>query len=352
MDDITLNTEIYKLDPDSPDPDIIKKASEIIRSGGLVVFPTETVYGLGADATVPDAAKKIYEAKGRPSDNPLIIHVSKPEDAEKYAYTNEIYYKLTERFSPGPLTVILKKKETVPDETSGGLDTVAVRIPDNKTALSLIDASDTAIAAPSANISGKPSPTKVEHVTDDLYGKVDMILDGGDCRVGVESTVITVFDGTVKVLRPGGITVEQLGECGYPVELDGGLLKRPEADFKPLAPGMKYKHYSPDAEVYLLDGKKEDVISFILDKLTVENNVGAICYEEFGIKGDNVVYISKDPTVAASQLFGILRHFDKTDIKTVYSVIPDANGIGLAVNNRLLKAAGFKVIRLQEDETV
>ncbi len=341
-----MKTKFYTLDPRSPDKSIITEASQIINRGGLVVFPTETVYGLGADATVSAAASKIYSAKGRPCDNPLIIHIAKPEDAEKYAFTNHIYYELTKKFSPGPLTVILKKKEMIPFATSGGLDTVAVRIPNNEIALALIKESGTAIAAPSANISGKPSPTKAEHVRDDLDGKVDMIIDGGKCAVGVESTVISVVDGNITLLRPGGITVEQFSELGYKVTLDKGLLSKPEDDFKPLAPGMKYKHYSPNAEVYLLKGNENDIVSFILDKLSSDKFSGAICYEDLSISGDNVKYISRDPKKAAAELFDILRYFDKTNTKVVYSVIPESSGIGLAVNNRLLKAAGFKIIQL------
>ncbi len=339
-------TKYRTLNPDSPDISVIQSAADTVRQGGLVVFPTETVYGLGADATDAKAASKIYAAKGRPSDNPLIIHIAKPEDAEKYAYTNEIFYKLTKLFSPGPLTVILKKKDIIPPATSGGLDTVAVRIPDNAIALSLIEHSGVAIAAPSANISGKPSPTKAEHVKDDLDGKVDMILDGGSCRIGVESTVISLSDGKITLLRPGGITVEQLSSLGYEVVLDKGLVSEPDRDFKPLAPGMKYKHYSPKAEVYLLKGDEKSVISFMLDRLMSADNNGAICYKDFGISSKNVKYISRNTDEAASELFDILRYFDKTDVKTVYSVIPDSDGVGLAVNNRLMKAAGFKIIEL------
>ncbi len=341
-----MNTKFYTLTPDSPDVNIIEEAAAVIKNKGLVVFPTETVYGLGADATDSSASSKIYAAKGRPSDNPLIIHISTPEDAEKYAYTNSVYYELTRLFSPGPITLILKKKDTIPFTTSGGLDTVAIRIPDNKIALALIEASNTAIAAPSANISGKPSPTKAEHVKDDLDGKVDMILGGGNCRVGVESTVLSIVDGNITLLRPGGITVDQLEAHGYEITFDKGLLTNPELDFKPLAPGMKYKHYSPNAEIYLLKGDEKKIISFILDRLSSDFYAGAICYNDFGIYSDNVRYISRSPIKAAEELFDILRYFDKTDVKTVYSVLPDCTGLGLAVNNRLLKAAAFKIIEL------
>ncbi len=341
-------TRSFKINTAEPEPHIIKEAADVIKNRGLVVFPTETVYGLGADATDSEAAEKIYFAKGRPSDNPLIIHISKPADAEKYAYTNEIYYTLTEKFSPGPLTIILKKKDIIPNTTSGGLDTVAVRIPDNIIARALIEQSGVAIAAPSANTSGKPSPTKAEHASEDLDGKVDMILDGGDCRVGVESTIVSVTDGNILVLRPGGVTVEQLESLGYSVILDKGLLEAPKNDFRPLAPGMKYRHYAPKADVYLLDGDECDVVSFMLSAVADSSDVGLICYEDMDISGEHVKYISRDINIAASELFDILRYFDKTNIKTVYSVIPTKDGIGLAVNNRLLKAAGFKMIKLSE----
>ena len=208
-----MNTEITKVSEllSKTDIEILLRASAIIKNGGLVIFPTETVYGLGADGTNPDAAKKIYAAKGRPSDNPLIIHISKPEDAEKYAYTTELYYRLAAEFMPGPLTVILKSKEIIPKETRGGLDTVAIRCPENPIANKLIEFSGVPIAAPSANISGSPSPTSSSHVVHDMMGKVDMIIDGGQCDFGLESTIVSILnESTVKLLRPGKITVDQL----------------------------------------------------------------------------------------------------------------------------------------------
>lgn len=339
-----MNTEVYRVDPEKIDENIINKAADIIKNGGVVAFPTETVYGLGGDATNEEAAERIYSAKGRPSDNPLIIHVSSPHDAEKYAYTNELYYKLCEAFSPGPLTVILPKKETIPHATSGGLDTVAVRIPDNKIALALIKAAGRAIAAPSANSSGKPSPTRAEHVLDDLNGKIPMIIDGGECRVGVESTVIKLDGNKCTVLRPGGVTKAQLLRVCSCVELDKGLFEKPTEDFKPLAPGMKYKHYSPSAEVYMVKGNEKNVCDFMRKQLCENERIGIICYDDMEITGKYVKYIPKDSAMQAHELFDILRYFDKTDAEKIYTVIPDGNELGLAVLNRLTKAAGFKTV--------
>ncbi len=341
---VNMNTKLYRVDPDNIDESIIKKAANVIKNGGVVAFPTETVYGLGGDATNEEAATRIYAAKGRPSDNPLIIHVASPTDAEKYAYTNELYYKLCDSFSPGPLTVILPKKTIVPNTTSGGLDTVAVRIPDNKIALELIKESNCAIAAPSANSSGKPSPTKAKHVLDDLNGKIPMIIDGGECRIGVESTVIKIDDGKCTILRPGGVTKAQLlGVCPC-VEFDKGLLEKPSEDFKPLAPGMKYKHYSPTAEVYMVKGDENSVCKFMRKQLGENERIGIICYDDMCISGKYVKYISKDSTMQAHVLFDILRYFDTTDAERIYTVIPNDGELGLAVLNRLTKAAGFKTI--------
>ncbi len=329
-----------------PNEQNILLAADIIKKGGLVAFPTETVYGLGADATNENAASAIYKAKGRPSDNPLIIHISKPEQAEKYAVTNKYYYKLTECFSPGPLTIILPKRSIIPYATSGGLDTVAVRIPDNNTALALIDAAQTAIAAPSANSSGKPSPTRAIHVYDDLNGKISLILDGGECRIGVESTVIKLDGSSCTILRPGGVTAEQLQTVCTSVTYDKGLLNAVKEDFKPLAPGMKYKHYAPSAEVYMVKGDYASVCKFMQNKVNELGNVGIICYDEGDVVGDYVRTFSTSGERQAHELFDILRYFDKTEVQVIYTVIPDNTQIGCAVLNRLCKAAGFKTIDL------
>lgn len=322
----------------------IKTASEIILHGGLVAFPTETVYGLGGDATDPGSAKKIYAAKGRPSDNPLIIHISKAEDAEKYAYTNGLYYKLTSAFCPGPLTIILPKKDIVPYEVTGGLDTVAVRIPSHPVARAFIEACGVAVAAPSANRSGSPSPTAAEHVKADLDGKIDAVIDGGQCGIGLESTIVKLTDGAAVILRPGAVTEEMLSSV-VPVRRDKALYVKPDDRIRPEAPGMKYRHYAPDVPVTLLKGPREDVRGYMINKLKEDESTGIICLQsdKKRIKGRNVRYIPDDAEGQANSLFSLLRGFGKTDAKHIYSINPSRTGIGLAVCNRLTKAAGFDI---------
>ena len=315
-----MNTLITKLDPENIDNTVIEKAAEIIASGGLVAFPTETVYGLGADAERADVAEKIYKAKGRPSDNPLIIHIAKAEDAEKYAYTNELYYKLTDAFSPGPLTVILPKKNTVPDTVTGGLDTVAIRIPSNKIARALIERAGVAIAAPSANTSGKPSPTEAAHVIEDLSGKADMIIDGGSSEIGLESTVVKVDESSILLLRPGAVDVEMLRAVCENVTVSSAILEKLKAGEKAESPGMMYKHYAPDIPVYLVEGEESNVVEFFRKK--------------------------RSPIKQANVLFAYLRDYNSSTASEVYSVIPDSDGVGLAVLNRLMRAAGFQIIKV------
>lgn len=323
----------------------INRAAEIIKDGGLVAFPTETVYGLGASALDETAVKKIFEAKGRPQDNPLIIHLACPEDAEKYAFTNGLYDKL-KRFMPGPLTVILNKRDNIPSVVSAGLDTVAVRIPSYEPARALIKASGVPIAAPSANISGKPSPTKAEHVISDMDGRIDAVLCGSDCEVGVESTIVKITgEGSLVICRPGGITKEMLSTVCGKVEIDPAVLSK--FDGKPIAPGMKYKHYAPKAEVTVLVGDEESIERFLTDK----ENYGIMCYDEDEtlLKHKYALSLGRadDKNEQAARLFACLREFDKNeDIDKIYARMPEKDGVGLAVYNRLIKAAGFKVIEL------
>lgn len=322
----------------------IKTAAKIIKRGGIVAFPTETVYGLGGDGTDADSAGKIYAAKGRPSDNPLIIHISKAEDAEKYAYTNEIYYKLADAFCPGPLTVILPKKDTVPYQVTGGLDTVAVRIPSHPVARAFIDACGVAIAAPSANRSGSPSPTSAGHVKADLDGKIDAIIDGGQCEIGLESTIVKLTDGQAVILRPGAVTEEMLSAV-VTVRRDRSLYIKPDENVRPEAPGMKYRHYAPAVQVTLLKGPHEDVAQAMIKRLSENENTGIICLQSDKdlIHGKNVRYMPNDAKGQANALFSLLRGFDETDADRIYSVMPSRTGLGLAVCNRLTKAAGFSV---------
>ena len=350
-----MQTDIIKIDFSRPLGGQVRACAEILCRGGLVAFPTETVYGLGGNALDADAAKKIYAAKGRPSDNPLIIHIAKPEDAEKYCITNEAYYKIAEAFMPGPITVILPKKDNIPASVTGGLATVAVRCPANAVARALIAEAGVPVAAPSANTSGRPSPTAAEHVIDDLSGKIDAIIDGGEAEIGLESTIVLPREGGVTVLRPGGITCEMLAEVFESVTLDAGITKKNESGAAPLAPGMKYRHYAPVATVFLIkDAGNTDfdgrVKKFLCGKLDREPRTGVICFDEYkeDIIGKNVFYFGKkaDDEEHAKRLFDILRKFDKTDAPEIYATASDMRGVGLAIYNRMLKASGFNIIEI------
>ncbi len=343
-----MNTLIYA----EPTENEIKSAAKVIKNGGLVAFPTETVYGLGACATSGDAAAKIYAAKGRPSDNPLIIHIAKAEDAEKYCYTTELFYKLAKCFMPGPLTVIMKKRDIIPTTVTGGLDTVAVRIPMHETALKLIEFSGLPIAAPSANISGRPSPTCLDHVVADMNGRADVILGGGECEVGLESTIIRCEeDLSISLLRPGAITPEMLSAAaGGALVVDVSTRKLEDSE-RPQAPGMKYRHYAPKAKVIVLEGNAESVLRY-MEKMAKDESVGFLCDEEAAKRlGKRAFsYGRRDNAVEmAHNLFKNLRAFDDhEEIHTVYADMPRLDGIGSAVYNRLIKAAGFDVRRIGE----
>ncbi len=334
------------------DPAAIREAGEVIKNGGLVAFPTETVYGLGADALNRSAAEKIYEAKGRPSDNPLIVHITNRDDLEKIVETIPPEAdKVAEKFWPGPLTMIFQKKEIVPYETTGGLDTVAVRMPSNEAARTLIDAGGGFIAAPSANTSGRPSPTTAQHVQEDLDGAIDMILDGGPVEIGVESTILDMTVTPPVILRPGAVTQEMLTEVIGGVDVNTGLdLADPEAH--PKAPGMKYRHYAPKAELRIVEGPMELVISMINDltarDLARGKKVGIIAtretfdrYPEGDVKS---IGTREDEETVARNLFAVLREFDRDGVDCIYSESFPSGGIGSAVMNRLLKAAGHQVI--------
>ncbi len=347
-----METLIRKIDFGT-EYEIMSEAANIIRKGGLVAFPTETVYGLGADGLNGEACKNIYKAKGRPSDNPLILHISSYSQLERIvADVPEKAKILMNSFWPGPLTIIFKKLPCVPDSVTGGLDTVAVRFPSNELANRLIAAADTPIAAPSANISGKPSPTKASHVIDDLSGRVDMIIDGGNCDVGVESTIVDVTGETPCLLRPGGITVEMLEKVLGKIEIDKAVTKILSEGEKPKAPGMKYKHYSPNADVVLVRGRDEDVVkkinALILEDTKKGLKVGVMAKAETAELYKNAyVYdlgSEKQLKKIAANLFDALRDFDDKNVNIVYSEVFEAAEEGLAVMNRLNKAAGFKYI--------
>lgn len=333
-------------------------AADIIKRGGLVVFPTETVYGLGGDGTKSDAAMKIYAAKGRPSDNPLIIHIAKPVDAENYAFTNETYYRLADAFMPGPLTVILKKKDIIPLSTTGGLDSVAVRCPSHKVAHRLIELSGVPIAAPSANLSGKPSPTCAEHVKDDLWGRVDMIIDGGECDIGLESTIVKVEDdGALTLLRPGGITYDALCCVADKVTVAPAVLHMLSENERPLSPGMKYRHYAPSSPFVLLKGNKDSVSSFLL-KERKTRKCAVLCYDEEvdmlsykDGKTDDLLFpvgSSHDLASQSHRLFSLLRIADKTGAEIIYGHLPPEDGLGLALYNRMIRAASHTILDTED----
>lgn len=324
----------------------IKKAAKILKGGGLVVFPTETVYGLGGNGLNENAAKKIYAAKGRPSDNPLIIHISRPEDAEKYCYTNEYFYSLAKAFMPGPLTVILPKKDIIPFSVTGGLDTVAVRCPSHPVARAIIEEAKIPVAAPSANISGKPSPTCAAYVIEDMDGRVDMIIDGGNCEIGLESTIIKLDGGKATLLRPGAITCDALECVCQSVEIAPSVSEALSENERPLSPGMKYRHYAPSSPFVLLSGDDEAQINFL--KSAVKNeNCAILCYNEEtdALNGGKLLPIGeKDDLIhQAKVLFTTLRDADKLGVNIIYGHLPPKSGLGLALYNRMIRAAAHTI---------
>ena len=341
-----MQTNIFYTSTNDIDTSAIEKCAEIIKNGGLVAFPTETVYGLGADATDGDAAKKIYAAKGRPSDNPLIIHVANPADAEKYAYTSELYYRLADAFMPGPLTVVLKKKDSIPMGVTGGLDTVAVRCPDHPIAHALIAATNTAIAAPSANLSGSPSPTCGEHVISDMNGVIDAIIDGGCCDIGLESTIVKIDGDNLTLLRPGAITADALRCVCENVNIATAVTEMLRENERPLSPGMKYKHYAPTVPLILLEGDSDKVMTFLHNAQNAEK-CAILCYHEEmeNLRFERLIDIGeeKDLSTQAKRLFSALRDADKLDCDIIYAHLPTTDGMGLALYNRLIRAAAHTV---------
>lgn len=322
-------------------------AAEIIKNGGLAAMPTETVYGLAANAFDGKAVAKIFRAKGRPMDNPLIVHIS--DISQIHLLVSDFPEKariLAEKFWPGPLTMILPKSDRIPDEVSAGLDTVAVRFPSHPVARKLISQS-MPLAAPSANLSGSPSPTGAKHVYDDMNGRIDAIIDGGECEVGVESTVITLVGEVPRLLRPGGITVEQLREAIGEVVIDDAVMNPLQTGEKAASPGMKYKHYAPKAKVVLLEGSDEAFISYV--NARKEEGTAALCYDE-DTELLEVPCIpighADDYEMQSHKLFAALRNADEQGFRLVYAHCPKAEGMGLAVYNRMIRAAGFEVIRL------
>ena len=350
-----MDTIIEKVDPAHIDTDVMEQAGKLIAEGELVAFPTETVYGLGGDALDPDASRKIYAAKGRPSDNPLIVHIADFDDMKRVAReVPEQAKKLADAFWPGPLTMIVWKSDAVPEATTGGMQTVAVRMPNHPVALELIRRSGCLIAAPSANTSGRPSPTEAQHVAEDLSGKIAMILDGGPVGIGIESTIIDLTEEKPMILRPGYITPEMLSEVlQEEVVIDPGIIAADDTR-KPKAPGMKYKHYAPKAEMIIVDGAQDAVIHKINEltaaKRAEGKKVAVIATDETKDRYDAQVILSMgkraDEDAIAQHLYKILRECDELDVGEIYSECFQTPRIGQALLNRLLKAAGHTVIHV------
>ena len=350
-----METRLIKIEEDHPDLLAIAQAGEIIKKGGLVAFPTETVYGLGGDALNPDSARRIYEAKGRPSDNPLIVHICRWDDIYRIADpVPEAAKKLAEAFWPGPLTIILNKTDLVPKETTGGLDTVAIRFPVDRTAQLFIEAAGGFVAAPSANVSGKPSPTLAQYVAEDMNGRIDMILDGGEVGIGLESTIVSLTGDEPIILRPGYVTKEMLEEVLEKVNVDKTILDV-NCHLRPLAPGMRYKHYAPKGELTIVEGFSDAVTEAICKKSCKAKadgeKVGIIATDETvsryeaDSRADSIKSVGKrdDEDAVGHSLYRILREFDDEDVTVIFSESFSNSGFGQAIMNRLLKAAGHHV---------
>ena len=351
-----MNTKLIKIeDTKQIKNEELAEAAQMLRDGGLVAFPTETVYGLGANALDEAAAKKIYAAKGRPSDNPLIAHISCLEELKPLvAYIPEAGRKLAEAYWPGPLTMVFPKSDIVPYGTTGGLDTVAVRMPSDPVANRLIKLAGVPVAAPSANTSGRPSPTTAQHVWQDMEGKIEMILDGGPVGIGVESTIVDVSGDVPTLLRPGAITMEMLRETVGRVEIDPAIQAPPSADLRPKAPGMKYRHYAPHADLQLVEGETDRVVeainALVRERLAEGKMVGVICTDETRARypqGEvrSVGLRAKEETIAHN-LFSVLREFDDLKVDCIYSESFSKDHLGQAIMNRLTKAAGYHILKV------
>lgn len=327
----------------------VAQGAAVIARGGLLGIPTETVYGLGANGLDPDAVAAIFAAKGRPQDNPLILHIPDPSWLERYCTDiPAAAYALARRFWPGPLTMILRREAIVPDAVTAGLDTVGMRCPDCAVTRAIIAAAGVPVAAPSGNTSGRPSPTTAEAMLEDMDGKIDAIVDGGPCAVGVESTILDLTAAPPRLLRPGGVTLEQLREVLGEVAVDEAVTRLMSTNEKPRAPGMKYRHYAPKAPVTVVSGESEATAQYIAAHL--EPGDGVICFNDYvnlfeGCPAETIGP-ADDPEAHAQHIFEALRAFDHKDVTRIWAQSPDSTGLGLAVTNRLNKAAGFHIIRL------
>ena len=341
-----METKIVKIFSESQQQDI-SSAAQIIKNGGLVALPTETVYGLGANALDENAVKNIFLAKGRPQDNPLIVHISDFE--EIYNLVKEVPESarlLAEKYWPGPMTLILKKSDKIPYVVSAGLDTVAIRLPNHIITRAIIKKAGVPVAAPSANISGSPSPTTAQSVFDDMNGKIPLIVDGGECQIGVESTVISLLNNKPSILRPGGVTPEQIKEVLGDVEIDNAVFNKIDSSQKVASPGMKYKHYAPKTKVVIIKGNQKEYLDFLKNQ---PGNFGALCFEDDAgfVNCKFVTYGKSDNSLSQSnRLFNALREADSLGVDVVYARYPFEDGMGLAVLNRLLRSAAFEVIEV------
>lgn len=349
-----METKVVRMDQEHLNLESIQEAGEILKAGGLVAFPTETVYGLGGNALDEEAAEKIYQAKGRPSDNPLIIHIAEFSALGKIVTkVPEKAKKLAEKYWPGPLTMIFPKSSQVPYETTGGLETVAVRMPNHPLALALIRAGGGYVAAPSANTSGRPSPTCSSHVEEDMTGRIDMILDGGPVGIGLESTIVDFTEDIPTILRPGYINQEMLEQVIGQVQMDRGLISS-KSNVRPKAPGMKYRHYAPKAELLVVEGSPEKVREKIreLAQTRIEEGfqVGIIATDEsvfdYPLGIVKSIGTRKNEESIAQHLFGVLREFDDSGVAYIFSEAFDTPRMGQAIMNRLLKAAGQQKIQV------
>jgi L-threonylcarbamoyladenylate synthase len=349
-----MKTKVVMMEEQKLDYNSLEDAANVLRSGGLVVFPTETVYGLGANALDSEAVRGIFQAKGRPQDNPLIIHVASLDIGKYVSEIPEIATKLMEKYWPGPMTIILKKSELVPGITSAGLNSIGIRMPKNKIALELIKKAGVPIAAPSANISGRPSPTEVSRCIDDLQGRVDYIIGGEKSEVGLESTIIDCTVSPPCVLRPGGITLEMLKEIDEDIYIDPAIMKKPDESFKPKAPGMKYRHYAPKAQVKIVEGELQKTIAKINEIVQnyIDDNkvVGIVATDETIDSYPDCIKVSlgsrNELNIIAYNLFEVLRTFDDKEVDIIISEAFEEKGVGIAIMNRLRKAAAFDIIRV------
>ena len=348
-----METKVLK-----PTPEAIREAADALRSGELVGIPTETVYGLGAHALDETAVRKIFAAKGRPADNPLIVHVASLEDAEPLCHISDTARELAQRFCPGPLTMILPRKPVVPDVVTANLDTVAIRIPAHPAALALLRECGLPVAAPSANTSGKPSPTTAEHVRHDMNGRLPVILDGGECQVGLESTVITLAGDMPTVLRPGGVTPEMLLEVLPEVRVADSVLRPLHAGEKALSPGMMYKHYAPGGMLTMVKGEAEIVQrlcwQLYANAMADGQSACILAFDEHLLAYEGMKALSigclAEPETVSHRLFAVLRQLDEEGVERMFSEVLPAEGIGLAIMNRLSRAAGFRTIDADVEE--